>query len=70
MPARDGTGPLGQGSRTGRGMCNCGTASVKTGQTSITTPIISGPFHWGGRVWDFTFGRLFGRRRANRINRR
>jgi hypothetical protein len=70
MPARDGTGPLGQGSRTGRGMGNCRTTSLNTGRTSTTTSIINGPFHWGGRVWDFTFGRLFGRQRANRINRR
>jgi hypothetical protein len=70
MPARDGTGPLGQGSRTGRGMGNCGTTIVKKEQISTTPPMFSGPFHWGGRVWDFTFGRLFGRRRANRINRR
>lgn len=69
MPARDGTGPMGQGSRTGRGIGNCGTAIGKTGQTSTTAPVFSGPFHWGGRVWDFTFGRLFGCRRANRINR-
>jgi len=70
MPARDGTGPLGQGSRTGRGMGNFGATGVNTGRTSTTTPMLSGPFHWGGRVWDSTFGRLFGRRRANRINRR
>jgi hypothetical protein len=25
MPGRDGTGPMGQGSRTGRGMGNCRT---------------------------------------------
>ena len=70
MPARDGTGPLGQGSRTGRGMGNCGTTGVTTGRISTTTPMFNGPFHWGGRVWDFTFGRLFGRRHTNRINRR
>ena len=70
MPARDGTGPLGQGKRTGRGMGNCVTTGVKMGQVSTTTPIFRGPMHWGSRVWDFTFGRLFSRRRLNRINRR
>lgn len=70
MPARDGTGPLGQGSRTGRGMGNCGTTGVNTRQTSTSTPMLTSPFHWSGLVWDFTFGRLFGRRRTNRINRR
>lgn len=70
MPARDGTGPLGQGARTGRGMGNCDSAGVNKGQVSTTTPVSNRPYHWGGRVWDFTFGRLFGRRRANRINRR
>jgi hypothetical protein len=69
MPARDRSGPLGQGSRTGRGMGNCVSDKTNTPQ-----PMIPGernkPFGWGGRVWDATFGRFFGRRRANRINRR
>lgn len=60
MPARDGTGPLSQGSHTGHGMGNC--LSTKG---DITQPVIAKqnmPFHWGGRVWDFTVGRLFFRR--------
>jgi hypothetical protein len=68
MPARDGTGPLGQGSRTGRGMGNCNSTRVSTNQSSISGN--SQPFGWGGRVWDTTFGRLFGRRRAYCINRK
>lgn len=70
MPARDGTGPLGQGSRTGRGMGNCRPTGDNTGRFSTTNPLTNQPFHWGGRLWNSTFGRLFGRRRANRINRR
>lgn len=68
MPARNGTGPLGQGSRTGRGMGRCNSTKV-----SVDQPLSSGmnkPFGWGGRVWDATIGRLFGRRRANRVNRK
>lgn len=70
MPGRDGTGPMGQGSRTGRGMGNCGSAGINKGQISTATSISGRPYHWGARVWDFTFGRLFRRRRANRMNRR
>jgi len=67
MPARDGTGPLGQGSRTGRGMGNCISTSVESTQTPLLKP--NKPFNWGGRVWDISFGSLFGRRRSNRMNR-
>jgi len=62
MPARNGTGPLGQGSRTGRGMGNCKP-------TTTNQPVNIGtnqPFGWGGRMWSATFGRLFRRNRANR----
>jgi len=37
MPTRDGTGPMGQGSRTGRGMGNCGTTGENTGKIANTT---------------------------------
>jgi hypothetical protein len=67
MPARDGTGPLGQGSRTGRGMGNCASSRVSVNQPSIMGT--NKPFNWGGRLWGATVGRLFGRRRANRQNR-
>jgi hypothetical protein len=67
MPARDGTGPLGQGSRTGRGLGNCASTRVSTNQLSITGS--NKPFNWGGRLWDAAVGRLFRRRRANRQNR-
>lgn len=67
MPARDGTGPLGQGARTGRGMGGCGSAAGVRGQVPNTTPMTNQPFHWGGRVWNSTFGRLFRRRRGNRM---
>ncbi len=70
MPARDGTGPMGQGSQTGRGMGNCGTTGADTGKVPTTTSISGGAFRWGGGAWDSTFGRLFGRRRVNRMNRR
>jgi hypothetical protein len=68
MPARDGTGPSGQGSRTGRGLGNC--TSVKVNVPQILKAGTNQPFGWGGRLWDATIGRIFGRRRANRANRR
>lgn len=68
MPAKDGTGPLGRGSRTGRGMGNCQPDRVTT-TNQPTAAKNTQPFHWGGRVWDITFGRLFGRWR-DRINRK
>lgn len=40
MPARDGTGPMGQGAMTGRGMGNCATPS---------SPIGYQPRVWGSR---------------------
>jgi len=70
MPARDGTGPMGQGSQTGRGMGNCGTTGVDTGKVPTTTQMPGSAFRWGGRAWDTTIGRLFGRRRGSRTNRR
>ncbi len=71
MPTRDGTGPMGQGSRTGRGMGNCGTTDADTTNRIPTTTATPGAsFRWGGRAWDSTFGRFFGRRRGNRMNRR
>jgi len=69
MPTRDGTGPMGQGSRTGRGMGNCGPTGVDTGKIPTTSPTPGGAFRRGAGVWDSTFGRFFGRRRGNRMNR-
>lgn len=68
MPARDGTGPLGQGPRTGRGMGNC--RSVDYQITSSSEPMFIQPSGWGGRVWRATFGRLFRRKRNYRAYRR
>jgi len=70
MPTRDGTGPMGQGSRTGRGMGNCETTGENTGKIPSTTPTPGGAFRRGAGMWDSTFGRLFRRRRNSRINRR
>jgi hypothetical protein len=66
MPTRDGTGPKGRGSRTGRGMGNCNSTRVNANQSSNSG--MNQPFHWGGRVWDATVGRLFRRKQANRNN--
>ena len=67
MPARDGTGPLGQGSRTGRGMGICHSNPMMSSQSSKLQT--TQPIRWGGRVWDTTLGRIFKRRRTNQINR-
>lgn len=70
MPARDGTGPMGQGSQTGRGMGNCGSTGADTGKTATTTPTPGSALRWGGRAWNSRIGRLLGRRRGSRMNRR
>lgn len=67
MPARDGTGPLGRGSRTGQGMGNCGSVSGDANRPANTG--LYQTFCWGNRIWDTTVGHLFGRRRGNRFNR-
>lgn len=67
MPGRDGTGPMGQGSRTGRGLGNC--APGQTGLNQAQVPITNRPYRSFG-LWDSTVGRLFGRRRGNRFNNR
>lgn len=65
MPARDGTGPLGQGARTGRGMGNC-----SPNQQYLTRPTLptgyANPLGWFGRMWGNTFGGGRGRGRRNR----
>lgn len=67
MPGRDGTGPQGQGSRTGRGLGNCSPGQSNARQVNYTG---TRPFY-GQRsnFWNATFGRLFLRRRGGRNNR-
>lgn len=68
MPARDGTGPMGQGARTGRGMGNCNPTKTGMNDTSNTQPgRASG---WGGQVLDVALGFLMRRRRGQRPNRK
>jgi hypothetical protein len=66
MPKRDGTGPNGQGSRTGWGMGNC-APEKEDSQQALTNEARQRPAP-GGRMWDATFGRWFRRRRVNRIH--
>lgn len=68
MPARDGTGPLREGSRTGRGMGDCHSNPKELSQFSKLQT--TQPIHWCGRVWDSTLGRIFRRRRVNQTNRK
>jgi hypothetical protein len=68
MPARDGTGPLGQGSRTGRGLGKCKPKQLSASQ--ISSPDVIYTSGWFGRMWGNTFGRAFRRGRRNRMNYR
>jgi len=68
MPARDGTGPNGQGSGTGKGMGNCLPNKQKSNLSAQSGKKASNG--WGNRLWRGTFGRFFARRRANRINQK
>jgi hypothetical protein len=68
MPGRNGTGPLGQGPRTGRGMGKCTSTQINITQPSITG--INKSLGWGNRIWDCSIGRLFGRRRNSRFNQK
>ncbi|NMB56167.1 MAG: DUF5320 domain-containing protein [Leptolinea sp.] len=66
MPALNGTGPLGEGSRTGRGMGDCGkiTSTIKLGPSGWNQGL-----NWGRRFFNATWNSLF-RLRRGRGNRR
>lgn len=66
MPARDGTGPLGQGPRSGRGMGNCRPNQRFTPPN--TSSNINYPFGWFRRMWGNIFRGNAVRGRGNRIN--
>jgi len=70
MPARDGTGPAGQGSRTGRAMGNCESAGDNNRQIPNTPNTLNRPYRQNRGLWESTVGRLFGRRHVNRSGRR
>ena len=64
MPARDGTGPQGQGTRTGRGLGNCSQNSKDNFDTAFN---FNRPRGFGRRDFgrDFGRGRGFGRGRVD-----
>jgi hypothetical protein len=66
MPGRDGTGPIGNGSRSGRGLGNC----VAPGAAQGTVNNTDRPYRQRLGLWDATLGRIFRRRRSNRANQR
>ena len=66
MPARDGTGPMGKGSKTGRGMGNCAPAKDPRSQNPEIG--IKQPYGLGRSCWDTTFGRFFRRHRGHGRN--
>ncbi|MCC6147390.1 MAG: DUF5320 domain-containing protein [Anaerolineaceae bacterium] len=65
MPVRDGTGPQGAGSRSGRGMGSC-----KPGMKNTSPAFTSGDrrsLGWEGRLWNTARGWFgWGRRRRGR----
>ena len=67
MPARDGTGPMGHGSKTGHGMGNCAPVKRSNGQKPNVAPPSSQSDRWGERAWTNTLGRLFRRRAGNQF---
>lgn len=66
MPARNGTGPDGLGSRTGRGMGNCSSVGTPVKNTSLPSTAGSWPFNWGRSLWRAVGNGLFGFRRGRR----
>jgi hypothetical protein len=68
MPGRNGTGPTGQGPRTGWGRGNCTASQANRSQPAITRG--NRPLGWGIRVWGTMVGWLFGYRRGPRLNRK
>ena len=67
MPGRDGTGPMGRGSRTGRGMGYCKPTGIA--QNNDPNQSNRQSFNWGGRLIDTALGLITGRRRGRRANR-
>ncbi len=64
MPARDGTGPEGKGSKTGRGVGPCGTTAPGTDQA-----VQGASSSWLGRLFRRQRGTNSGRGRKNRSGR-
>ncbi len=69
MPGRDGTGPSGRGSKTGRGLGNCSDLNVNQSKSQVVNPAATAQPGPGGRFWDGVF-RLFLRNRNGQRNRR
>ena len=64
MPGLNGTGPMGQGSQTGRGLGNCKPSSNSNEQQNIQRPLGGAFRRGGGRGFGGGFGgRGFGFRR-------
>lgn len=67
MPARDGTGPMGRGARTGGGFGNCATPAAE--KNFPITQGVKQPLGRGRRLWKVVTGRIFNRKRGNLNNR-
>jgi len=68
MPARDGTGPGGQGAKTGRGLGNCSPVNQQYDGSTRQNP--DSFLGWFGRLWGNRSGQGARRGRRNRISRR
>ncbi len=68
MPGFDGTGPLGQGPMTGRGMGYCG-GHRPTGVYPEAVVAYQAPYYWGRGIRG-RFGRGFGRGLGRGMGRR
>ncbi len=68
MPAKDGTGPTGQGSRTGRGMGNCNPDPVC--RNPVRPKEQNQSLLWRNRVWDAITDRLFWHKRNGKIKQK
>lgn len=66
MPAKDGSGPLGLGARTGRGKGKCQPAFDIKNQVAEIPQIIKRPYFKRSRKWSNILGYLFGRNRVNK----
>jgi len=65
MPVRDGSGPAGQGPRTGRALGNCDSDSEIITNIPSTANAFNSPHRRNRGFWQSTLSQFFGRRRTN-----
>jgi hypothetical protein len=65
MPAKDRTGPMGHGPRSGRGLGNCNP--IRSDLDQASTAGSKRPFQWGVHFWKAPLEKFIRRRRVNRF---